>query len=245
MERYHPVQVDKTTHVPTLRSLALRICIKNANNFVSLGDLAFTLVQPILQECSATQLARLEDQSPHLRPDTQEIWLQLVSGRFSGYSEKRDDEDWRDVYQRLKLDEIERLKNATARLRAKNGKIREEKMAKQIVVIDPKKIPVSGNHRKRSNPFAGNPAFVSKLTIVNGSPQRKKNSLIEKARKDTSSTKMNYAAPPRFATTRPTGVTTPTLSTVKMRREPAPPNDNNIFGKSVEILKVPTQWSVF
>ncbi len=241
MERYHHAKGDKPTPLPTLRSLALRLCIINANNFVSLGDLPFILVQPILQACSATQLAHLEDQSPHLRPDTQEIWHRLVSERFKREFEKQDDEDWRDVYERLKLDESERLKSATARLRAKNGKIQEEKMAKQIVVIDPKKMSVSGDHRKRSNPFAGNSAAVSKLTRVHGSPQRKKNSLIEKARKETSFTKMNYAAAPRYSVTRPTGSTRPAMSPTKVRREPAPPNDNNIFGKPAEIPKVCSQ----
>ena len=139
--------------LPTLRTLALRICTINANNFVSLGDLPFVLVEPILQACSATQLAVLEDQSPHLRQDTQEIWHRLVSERFRRQFDKEEGEDWRDVYERLKLEERERLESATARLRAKNGKLKEEKMAKQIVVIDPKRVPVSGG-RKRPHPFA-------------------------------------------------------------------------------------------
>jgi hypothetical protein len=70
--------------------------------------------------------------------------------------EKRDGEDWRDVYDRSKREESERLKNATARLREKNGKIKEAKLARQIVVIDPTKTPVLGN-RKRSHPFASIP----------------------------------------------------------------------------------------
>ena len=160
MDRSYHVRVDKATSLPTLRTLALRLCIVNANNFESFGDLPFILVQPILEACTATRLAYLEDQSPHLRPDTQEIWRRLVSERFKTQFERRDGEDWRDVYQRLKLDESERLENAAARLRAKSGKLQEEKMAKQIVVIDPKKMHVSGDHRKRSNPFAGNSALI-------------------------------------------------------------------------------------
>ena len=139
---------EQNPSIPTLRTLALRLCIINANNFVSLGDLPFILVQPILQACSATQLALLEDQSPHLRQDTQDIWHRLVSERFRVQFEIEENEDWRDVYERLKFDENERLKNATARLRAKNGKIMEEKMAKQIVIIDPKRTPVAGSRKR-------------------------------------------------------------------------------------------------
>jgi hypothetical protein len=40
---------------------------------------------------------------------------------------------------------------ATARLAAKNGRIEKEKLAKQIVVIEP---PL-GPRKKRSNPFGG------------------------------------------------------------------------------------------
>jgi elongin-A len=143
---------DRNPFIPTLRTLALRLCIINANNFISLGDLPYVIVQPILQACSATQLARLEDQSPHFRGDTQEIWKRLVTERFRQNVEKDEDEDWRAVYERLKLDESERLKSATARLRAKAGKIKEEKLARQIVVIDPKKTPISPS-RKRTNAF--------------------------------------------------------------------------------------------
>jgi hypothetical protein len=143
--------VDRNPFIPTLRTLALRLCILNANNFISLGDLPFLLVQPILQACSAAQLALLENQSPHLREDTQEFWARHVAERFKRSDERHDGEDWRDVYERLKIDEEERLESATARLRAKNGKIKEEKLAKRIVVIDPRKTPVSGI--KRTHPF--------------------------------------------------------------------------------------------
>jgi hypothetical protein len=227
-------QVDRNPFIPSLRTSALRLCIINANNFVSLGDLPFVLVKPILQACSATQLALLEDQSPHLREDTQEIWQRHITERFRCQGEKRENEDYRDVYERLKTDESERLKHATARLRAKNGKIKEEKLAKQIVVIDPKKTPVKGD-RKRPHPFSSNSSYFTQLIKVHGSPQQKKNPLMEKARRDTS--KMNYASAPKFSMTRPTGLTRPgglrmsQNGISKPRREPAPANDNNVFGR--------------
>lgn len=166
--------MDRNTVVPTLRSLALHICVINANNFSSLGDLPFILVQPILQACSATQLASLEDQSPHLAQDTQDIWYRLVKERFRLQFEKSENENWRDVYERLKSEESERLESATARLRAKNGKIKEEKMAKQIVIIDPKKTRVYGD-RKRPSPFGSTPFSSNFLAdhSTNESPAEK------------------------------------------------------------------------
>lgn len=183
--------MHKNTCLQSLRSLALRICIANANNISSLGDLPFSLVGPILQACSTTQLAFLEDQSPRLREDTQEIWNRHVLERFKREFDRTEDEDWRDVYMRLKEEENERLENATARLRAKNGKIKEEKLAKQIVVIDPRKVRVLGE-QKRSNLF-GPRRGVQGYSFGNSTPQRKKNSIMEKARRDTSITVSNYA----------------------------------------------------
>jgi RNA polymerase II transcription factor SIII (Elongin) subunit A len=235
--------VEKNPSLPSLRTLALRLCVTNANSILSLGDLPFILVHPILQACSATQLALLEDQSPLLRQDTQEIWHRLVSERFRLDFDKREDEDWRDAYERLKLDEIERLKSATARLRAKNGKIKQEKMAKQIVVIDPKRMPVLVD-RKRTNPFGSTFLHNWPLMVVHCSPPKKRNLLMEKARRDTSLTKMNYAGAPRFKMTQPTELTRigePKVAqsgVAKLRREPVPANDNNIFGKPAEIAKV-------
>jgi RNA polymerase II transcription factor SIII (Elongin) subunit A len=239
-ESMDPSDLERNPFIPSLRDLALRLCVANANNFMSLGDLPFVLVKPILQACSATQLALLEDQSPQFKQDTQEFWQRHVSERFRFQVEKADDEDWREVYERLKEDESERLRHATARLRAKNGKIQQEKLAKQIIVIDPKKAPVvrgkGGSHR--SHPFGGNPTRKRKLTrsVTAGSPIKKKNSLMEKARRDTSMAKLNYTAAPKFAVSRAIGFSRPggfdmSKGPQKIRREPAPANDNNIFGR--------------
>jgi len=144
------------------------------------------------------------------------------------------------------MDESERLKMATARLRAKNGRIKEEKLAKQIVVIDPKKVPVT-NRLKRANPFGSNIRNGMRLMVVNGVSPKKKNTLMQKAKRDTSIAKLNYAAAPRFSMSRPTGQTRPggsksAPSAPEVRREPVPANDNNVFGKPLESSKV---WSDF
>jgi hypothetical protein len=143
--------VDRNPFIPSLRTLALQLCVLNAHNFVSMGDLPVVLIEPILQACKPAQLARLEDESPHLRAETDSMWARHVRGRFQVAFEKKPGEGWRDVYERLKSEEGERLKIATARLAAKNGKIEKEKLAKQIVVIEPPLV----RHKKRSNPFGG------------------------------------------------------------------------------------------
>lgn len=233
--------VDRNPFIPSLRTLALQLCVLNANNFVSMGDLPLVLIEPILQACSAAQLARLEDESPHLRAETDTMWARHVRERFRVAFEKKQGEGWRDVYERLKLEEGERLKMATARLAAKNGRIEKEKLAKQIVVIEP---PL-GPRKKRSNPFGGkfSLSWIEYLTkLGHGAGPQKRNPIMEKAKRQTSTTKSNYASAPRF------GLTTTVSSSPQskqgisrapaQKRPPAPPNDNNIFGKPVEMQKV-------
>ena len=76
--------------------------------------------------------------------------------------------------------------------------------------------------------------------IVNGVSPKKKNSLIEKAKRDTSIAKLNYATAPRFSMARPTrpGGFKNVHSVPKVRREPVPANDKNVFGKPTESPKV-------
>jgi elongin-A len=138
--------------LPSLRSCALRICVLNANNFDSLGDLPVLLVQPILSACSPVQLAHLEDQSPHLRDETHEIWKRHVWERFKVREGRQEGEDWRGMYERLRGEERSRLEDATRRLREKNGRLRDERLAKRIIVIDPNKTVVKGERKRPAFP---------------------------------------------------------------------------------------------
>jgi len=79
--------------------------------------------------------------------------------------------------------------------------------------------------------------------VVNTVPAKKKNTLMEKAKRDTSIAKLNYSAAPRFSMSTPTRLTRPggfksVPSVPKVRRDPVPANDKNVFGKSVASPKV-------
>jgi RNA polymerase II transcription factor SIII (Elongin) subunit A len=221
--------------IQTLRESALRLCVANANSYTSMGDLAYSLVKPILQVCSATQLAALEDGSPHLREDTDELWQRHVAEKFrlSGCA-KEEGETWRDVYDRLKEEHSKRLEKASQRLRDKNGKLKEEKMAKRIIVLNPKSTPVDRG-AKRKGVFGGTRMRLERNNRVEKTSP-KKNSLFEKAKRRTSITLSNYANAPKFNATPPLRKAGTQTSNVrggpqKPRREPVPPNENTVFGR--------------
>ena len=114
-------------------------------------------------------------------------------------------------------------------------------MAKQIVVIDPKKIPVSGEPSETIESICKCTRISIKVDSSAWKAAAEEEFIDREGEKGYFVlTKMNYAPTPRSTMTRPTGFTKPVLSTAKVRREPAPPNDNNIFGKPVEIPKVLT-----
>jgi len=199
------------------------------------SDLPYHLTKPILQACSAAQLLSLETQSPHLIEDTLDLWRRHVSERFPTYTGAAYDGDWRGLYERLKAEEVRKLESASARLREKNGVLRREKEAKRIVVIEqPKRISLGvkgAGVRKRLSVGIGQQGV--------GSPQKKKNNLLEKARRDTSMSKLNYAGATPFGKTATVGRNVSRVNgMVKPKREPAPPNDRNIFGRQFETPKV-------
>ena len=235
----HPPSSIIPIVMKSLRELALTRCARNANSFESLGDLPFLLIEPILARASASQLAHLEDQSPHLRDDTSALWHRHVVEKFKSDTLSRvEDESWREVYFRLKREGEEKLESAGARLREKKARLDAEKYAKRIVQIDPDKTPVVGLRKRTGAWGSSTPAKKRKLTAVNGSPPKKRNSIMEKARRDTSMSTLNYATAPPVSARRPlskfSGLAKAMPTTTKVRREPAPPNDNNIFGRPSE-----------
>lgn len=69
--------------VPSLKELALAVCVGQAGNIADVGNTPYNLVKPILKRLNAKQLATLEDNSPGITPESDEIWGLLIEKDFS------------------------------------------------------------------------------------------------------------------------------------------------------------------
>ncbi|KNZ79340.1 Elongin-A [Termitomyces sp. J132] len=150
-----------TCRVPTLVQLCQRVCASSIDSISGLGDeLRYRLVRPILERCNAEQLLRLEENSPHLENDTQDIWKRLCHEDFSlaieRYSMGSEDNprSWKDHYFFLREAEARRLEEASAKLRNQRLVAEERKKEREVKITD--RLPPP--KRQRTGGWGSSPA---------------------------------------------------------------------------------------
>ncbi|KAG5338182.1 hypothetical protein C0989_008031 [Termitomyces sp. Mn162] len=165
-----------------------------------LGDeLRYRLVRPILERCNAEQLLRLEENSPHLENDTQDIWKRLCHEDFSlaieRYSMGSEDNprSWKDHYFFLREAEARRLEEASAKLRNQRLVAEERKKEREVKITD--RLPPPKRQR------TGGCALLSEFTIrsiliyqnqvSSGGSSPAPKSLFQKTRSDASKLQKN------------------------------------------------------
>lgn len=68
--------------VVSLKESCLRILTAHCGGLVEVGNCPYRLIRPVLFACQPEQLAYIEDQSPHLMLDSDEIWALHLSRDF-------------------------------------------------------------------------------------------------------------------------------------------------------------------
>lgn len=68
--------------VRSLFDIALHTCIQQAARISDVGNTPYHLVRPILKRLNAKQLATLEENSPSVTPESDELWLLLLEKDF-------------------------------------------------------------------------------------------------------------------------------------------------------------------
>ncbi|KAH7873595.1 RNA polymerase II transcription factor SIII subunit A-domain-containing protein [Lentinula edodes] len=124
----------------------VQLCQRVAGNYIesisSLGELPFTLVRPILDRCSAEQLLRVEDASPHLKRDSEELWRALCRRTYPAMVERYGDgtdtspDSWRSRFFVLREAEATRLEEVGSRLRLQRLEADERKKEREIKLTD-------------------------------------------------------------------------------------------------------------
>lgn len=129
--------------VQSLYDIALWKCIQLASRITDVGDIPYHLVKPVLKRLNAKQLISVEENSPAIKIDSDELWGGLIERDFpdrpalskrlaAGDAEKMPN---RTLYDRY-TEERERLRASTAqRLRNLTQKLQKEKSKNSIVPI--------------------------------------------------------------------------------------------------------------
>ncbi|KIK59590.1 hypothetical protein GYMLUDRAFT_60129 [Collybiopsis luxurians FD-317 M1] len=140
--------------IQSLVQLCQRVAGNHIESISSLGELPFNLVRPILERCSAEQLLRVEDSSPHLKRDSEgmspgrfipaaaQLWKTLCLRTFPALLERHNDDTdavpnfWRDHFFVLREAEAKRFEEIGLRIRSQRREADERKKEREVKLTD-------------------------------------------------------------------------------------------------------------
>ncbi|EIW84916.1 hypothetical protein CONPUDRAFT_162236 [Coniophora puteana RWD-64-598 SS2] len=143
------------SRVPSLVCYCQRVASSYVDSISSLGEeTRFELIQPVLESCTADTLLRLEQASPYLEDDTQDLWKHLCLKTYPMFKEQwtsggaQDLGSWRDQFFILRAAEAERLEKVGNKLRNQRLEEAERKREREIKLTDrvppPKRARIGG-----------------------------------------------------------------------------------------------------
>lgn len=168
--------------VPTLHGLALAVCVSNASRIVDVGDTPYHIVRPILRKLNAKQLRTVEENSPTIIPELDELWACLVEKDFpdrpflansksSLVFECNDGMPNKAMYDRYSAEQEKFRDHSAQKLRRMTQKIQQQKSKNSITSI-------SGILRE---PLIRRRQFLTRTTHT---PRYNKKSILGKAKND-------------------------------------------------------------
>ncbi|WFD28188.1 ERMES complex subunit [Malassezia nana] len=124
---------------------------RQAPALYDVGDMPYRLARPFLLQCKPEQLRMLEDASPHLLEDTDELWHRACLRDFSDLRKLGEEgrleapPSWRDLYQTKQQQAEEAKALATARIKGRYAEHSAQKNAKKLIVTD---VPIPTQQRR-------------------------------------------------------------------------------------------------
>ncbi|WVQ78858.1 hypothetical protein IAT38_000949 [Cryptococcus sp. DSM 104549] len=142
------------TGVRSLRSSCMAVIKANSLRIWDIGDVEYSLVKSFIDELPMNQLIEIENNSPHIKKDTDWLWEIFLLQDYRLFHDRcreRQGEPrvsgWRRMYRKAKEDAAERQLQAADRVAARYKQLEDEKKSKRIVVMDkvmPDKKPRGG-----------------------------------------------------------------------------------------------------
>ncbi|KAH9966829.1 hypothetical protein BC827DRAFT_701991 [Russula dissimulans] len=145
--------------IPSLVHYCRKVAAAHVDGIISFGDtVSYELVRPILESCSAENLRRLEDATPHLQAYTNALWRQQCFREHLSDAEEYSSgslvppKSWRDLFfvrgllqhlnsisrlgQDLRAKKEKRLEEISARMKSQRLEAEERKRQKEIKFTD-------------------------------------------------------------------------------------------------------------
>lgn len=152
--------------VPSLFDLCMDILADNIDAIEEVGGIPCSILEPVLQKCTPTQLMRLESFNPHFIEDTDGLWEKHCKKEFK-QAQVVPGQTWRDFYLDQLSERETRLKNIAANIKAKHEALKEP--IRQAKLAAPSRQPV----RRGMRPHHPAPPPFRQLghKMGNGAPQ--------------------------------------------------------------------------
>lgn len=185
----------------TLKGLAIKACIKNISSLTDVGDLEFSQCHQVLRRIdSPAQLHLIEENSPQIASDTEDLWRHFISRDIPNWEAKnyapKDPSGWYLVYAKYKRQQEREIEKSREELRQSLAGIKSKRDAMTSKVVDlrslpkmprdPRLIANGGNLLKRKSTGWKKEANNSSLTWASGSKTKMTNgkSVLTRARRE-------------------------------------------------------------
>ncbi|ETW86141.1 hypothetical protein HETIRDRAFT_407870 [Heterobasidion irregulare TC 32-1] len=129
--------------IPTLVQYCQRVAASHVNEIESLGeDVRYDLVRPVLEHCSADTLLRLENSTPNLDLETDELWKYQCMRAYPAYAHRYSTgvlaapPSWKEHFSTLREQEAKRFEEIGSRIRNARMEEQERKREREIKFTD-------------------------------------------------------------------------------------------------------------
>lgn len=130
----------------SLRDISLRACARLHPRIWSVGDLPYKLVRPMLVRVqSPEQLHAIEQASPQLIGETEELWLNFLKRDVPNYETKphmpTNPANWFKVWKKLRKEALAEMSKGEDKLIAELASIKQAKEKNKSQIVSTKQLP--------------------------------------------------------------------------------------------------------
>ncbi|KAK9322511.1 RNA polymerase II transcription factor SIII subunit A-domain-containing protein [Lipomyces orientalis] len=164
-----PGRIEQERPMP-LFQICLQTCMFHANRILDIGDIPYDIIKPVLSRMGPSQLLAVEQNSPHIQPESDELWESILRHTFSEQEVQelkvRKKGDVRQQYYSLLDARRQRLKKTSEKVKAQYEALEREKAQKRIVTLDIFEDPMEAQRRKKRLLQQSSASALKKMSVV-------------------------------------------------------------------------------